>query len=62
MAKTLNGCDALFDRRSFLLGCSTLAAASGLGRQSPRRGARTWKEAMNQFAILYEDRFTAPKA
>jgi putative transposase len=26
------------------------------------RGARTWKAAMNQFAILYEDRFTAPKA
>jgi len=26
------------------------------------RGARTWKEAMNQFAILYEDRFTAPNA
>ncbi len=24
------------------------------------RGARTWKAAMNQFAILYEDRFTAP--
>ena len=26
------------------------------------RGARTWKPAMNQFAILYEDRFTAPNA
>jgi putative transposase len=26
------------------------------------RGARTWKEAMNQFAILYEDRFTMPNA
>lgn len=26
------------------------------------RGARTWKEAMNQFAILYEDRFTTAKA
>jgi putative transposase len=26
------------------------------------RGARTWKEAMNQFAILYEDRFTTPTA
>jgi len=26
------------------------------------RGARTWKEAMNQFAILYGDRFTAPNA
>src|SRR6266850_6968929 len=26
------------------------------------RGARTWKAAMNQFAILYEDRFTAPMA
>jgi transposase-like protein len=26
------------------------------------RGARTWKEAMNQFAILYEDRFTTPNA
>jgi hypothetical protein len=24
------------------------------------RGARTWKEAMNQFAMLYEDRFTTP--
>lgn len=24
--------------------------------------ARTWKEAMNQFAILYEDRFTRPQA
>jgi len=24
------------------------------------RGARTWKEAMNQFAILYADRFTTP--
>jgi len=24
------------------------------------RGARTWTAAMNQFAILYEDRFTAP--
>jgi putative transposase len=24
------------------------------------RGARSWKAAMNQFAILYEDRFTAP--
>ena len=26
------------------------------------RGARTWKAAMNQCAILYEDRFTAPNA
>ena len=26
------------------------------------RGARPWKAAMNQFAILYEDRFTAPQA
>ena len=26
------------------------------------RGARTWKAAMNQFAILYEDRFTTPNA
>jgi putative transposase len=26
------------------------------------RGARTWKDAMNQFAILYGDRFTAPHA
>src|SRR5215203_3054643 len=26
------------------------------------RGARTWKDAMNQFAILYGDRFTAPNA
>ena len=26
------------------------------------RGARTWKEAMNQFAIMYEDRFTTPNA
>ena len=26
------------------------------------RGARTWKAAMNQFAILYEDRFTTPTA
>ncbi len=26
------------------------------------RGARTWKEAMNQFAILFEDRFTMPHA
>jgi transposase-like protein len=26
------------------------------------RGARTWKAAMNQFAILYEDRFTMPNA
>jgi putative transposase len=26
------------------------------------RGARTWKEAMNQFAILYADRFTTPNA
>ena len=26
------------------------------------RGARTWKEAMNQFAILYEDRFTTSTA
>lgn len=25
-------------------------------------GARTWKEAMNQFAILYGDRFTRPTA
>ena len=26
------------------------------------RGAPTWRLAMNQFAILYEDRFTAPTA
>src|SRR5829696_8292375 len=26
------------------------------------RGARTWKDAMNQFAILYGDRFTVPNA
>ncbi len=26
------------------------------------RGARDWKAAMNQFAILYQDRFTRPKA
>ena len=25
-----------------------------------RRAANTWKVAMNQFAILYEDRFTQP--
>jgi putative transposase len=25
------------------------------------RAARTWKDAMNQFAILYEDRFTMPR-
>ena len=24
------------------------------------RAAKDWKEAMNQFAILYEDRFTQP--
>ena len=27
-----------------------------------KRGDRSWKMAMRQFAILYEDRFTAPKA
>ena len=26
------------------------------------RGAPSWRRAMNQFAILYEDRFTAPTA
>ena len=26
------------------------------------RAARDWKEAMNQFAILYQDRFTQPRA
>jgi transposase-like protein len=26
------------------------------------RGDRSWKMAMRQFAILYEDRFTAPKS
>ena len=27
-----------------------------------KRGDRSWKLAMRQFAILYEDRFTAPPA
>lgn len=27
-----------------------------------KRGDRSWKMAMRQFAILYEDRFTAPHA
>jgi putative transposase len=26
------------------------------------RGTHTWKKAMNQFAVLYEDRFTTPTA
>jgi hypothetical protein len=26
------------------------------------RGAPSWRTAMKQFAILYEDRFTSPKA